>query len=307
MSTIHERLEERPSLAQGVFAPASFVTQTVDCMRPALHHMKRTLPLLICLAHLLIPTLAISQQPASRSSVKQQTDSSAVDALWISIMPSRRDFRPGKRPKDVYFDLQSDGKFVFAEGDEPRIMKVVRCGVVPETLVRRAFQIVGKPSVLNAVDRDPGEPIFSDSDWVSIGFMAGGKVKALGGWAYQEEIKDFPREFQQLIEELRSVAAKLPPATNIKALLSAARVAEWRLKSMRRDRFIALDEATLNRLPVLKQAVFMSQRIIAVEDESQMNGLAELAKQMDPKAKYWGLYKIGEQRFYEIGAYYLQR
>lgn len=210
-------------------------------------------------------------------------------------------------PQASYFDLQSDGRFVFAEGNESAFMKVIRSGVLPEKLVRRAFQIVGKPSVLNADDTDPGEPIFSDSQWVSVGLMAGGKVRARGGWAYQEEIKDFPTEFQRLIGELRSVAAKLPQATNIKALLSADVVEEKRVDLIGRDRFIALDEVALDKLSVLKQAVLMSRRMVAVEDETQMSRLAELARRINPQSKYWGLYKIGEQGFYEIGAYYLQR
>jgi hypothetical protein len=186
-------------------------------------------------------------------------------------------------------------------------MKVVRFGVLPEKLVRRAFHIVGKPPVLNADDTEPGEPIFSDSDWVSIGLMIRGKVRANGGWAYQEELKDFPAEFRELIRELRSVAAKLPQATNIKALLSAAMVDPKRIESIGRDRFIALDEEGLDRLPTLRQAVSMSRRMVAVKDEAQMSRFAELARRMNPQSPYWGLYKIGEHGFYEVEAHYFQR
>jgi len=268
--------------------------------------MKRSLPLLICLAHLFIPIAVISQEPLSESSRKQRKESPVIDALWINILPSRRDFIPGKYPQASYFDLQSDGRFVFAEGDEYSTMKIVRSGILPEKFVRRAFQIVDKPSVLNADDTDPGEPIFSDSDWVSVGLMIEGKVKASGGWAYQEEIKDFPAEFRKLIAELRSIAAKLPYATNIKALLSAAVVDRKRVESIGRDRFIALDEERLEGLPALMQAILMSRRMVAVEDETQMSRLAELAKRMNPESAYWGLYTIRGQGFYEIGAHYLR-
>src|SRR6185503_7131560 len=168
--------------------------------------MKRILPLLVCLGHLLIPAPVISQQIPT---AVRDKPSSVIDALWISILPTRGQFRS-------YFDLQSDGRFIFAEGDSIT-MKAPRSGIVSKKLVHRAFQIVSKPSVLNAVDTDPGETIFSDSDWVSIGLMTGGKVKKRGGWMYRgEEMKDFPAEFQQLMKELRSIAARLPQATNIK-------------------------------------------------------------------------------------------
>lgn len=267
--------------------------------------MKKTLPLLICLVHLLIPIAVMSQQPSSDSSRKQKTNSRAVDALWISILPSKIDFPPGKYPQSIYFDVQSDGRFVVAEGDDPTILKVVRSGVLPEKLVRRAFQIVNQPAVLNADDTEPGEPIFSDSDWVSVGLMIGGNVKASGGWAYQEEIKDFPAEFRNLVAELKSIAAKLPQATKIKALLSAGVVDAQRVESIGRNKFIGLDEEGLNRLPALKQAILTSRRIIAVEDEAQMSQFAELARRMTSEFPYWGLYKIGEQ-FYEVGSYYLK-
>src|SRR5215211_2424035 len=146
--------------------------------------MKRTLPLLICLAQLFIPITAIGQGYLSESSRKQKNDSPAVDALWINLLSNLRD--PGKQPRASYFDLQSDGRFVFAEGDDYSTMKVVRSGILPGKLVRRAFQIVDKPSVLNAHDTDSGEPILSDSDWVSVGLMRGAKVKAIGGWGFQE-------------------------------------------------------------------------------------------------------------------------
>jgi|SRR5215213_831858 len=137
--------------------------------------------------------------------------------------------------------------------------------------------------------------------------MIGGNVKAKGGWGYQEEIEDFPAEFRKLIAELLSVAAKLPQATNIKALLSAAVVEAWRVKFIGQDRFIALSEERLDQLPAVRQAVLMSRRMVAVEDKIQMSRLEELARRMNPQSAYWGLYKIGEQGFYEVGAHYLQR
>ena len=248
----------------------------------------------------------MSQQPVSESSRKQQKDSRVVDALWINIKASENS-PLGKFPQAYYFDLQSDGRFVFAEGDDYSTMKVVRLGVLPEKLVRRAFHIVSKPSVVNAHDTDPGEPIFSDSDWVSIGLMLDGKVKARGGWAYQEEFKDFPAEFRELIPELKSVAAKLPQATNIKALLSADVVEPWRMKLIDLDHFIVLDEEGLNRLPALRQAVSMSRRMVAVEDEAQMSQFAELARRINPQSVYSAGYKIEGRGYYEVGAYYFQR
>jgi hypothetical protein len=106
---------------------------------------------------------------------------------------------------------------------------------------------------------------------------------------------------------LLSVAAKLPQATNIKALLSAAVVEAWRVKLIGQDRFIALSEERLDQLPAVRQAVLMSRRMVAVEDKIQMSRLEELARRMNPQSAYWGLYKIGEQGFYEVGAHYLQR
>lgn len=265
--------------------------------------MKRILPLLFCMSLLLIATPVIGQQLSSASSVKQTTPSSATDALWISILPSLRE--SGINQQASYFDLQSDGRLFFAAGD-PINLQVLRSGVVPKMLVRRAFKIVGKPSVLNASDTDAGEPILSDSEWVSVGLMKGGKVRAHGGWGYREEIEDFPADFQQLIRELRSLASKLPQTTNIKALLSASAANEKRVGSIGQDRFITLDQAALDKLPVLKEAILMSRRIVAVEDETQMSRLTELARQMNPQSKYWGLFKLGEQGYYEIASHYLQ-
>lgn len=268
--------------------------------------MTMTLPLIICLACLLIPTAAISQQPLSESTREQKKDFRSVDALWINILPSRIEFSAGKHPQVSYFDLQSDGRFIFAAGDEFSAMKVLRSGVLPQKLVQRAFRIVDKPSILNATDTEPGEPIHSDSDWISVGLMtAGGKVKAKGGWGYREELKDFPAEFRELIGELKSAAARLPQATNIKALLSAAVVDAWRIDLIGRDQFIALDEASLDRLPALKQAISMSRRMVVVEDKTQLTRLAELARRMNPQSTYWGLYKIGKE-YYEISTPYLQ-
>src|SRR5688572_6222511 len=147
--------------------------------------MKRTLRLGMCLVQLFLPTPLFSQQPLSVSSRKQTKSSPAVDALWINVLPSLRHLAHGRHSHASYFDLQRDGKFVFAQGDEFSAMKLVRSGVISKILVHRAFQIVAKPSVLKAKDTDSGEPMLSDSDWVSIGLMIGGKVKAEGGWAYQ--------------------------------------------------------------------------------------------------------------------------
>src|SRR6185436_17943024 len=88
-----------------------------DLSRTRLREMKRTLPLLICLAHLFIPIAVTSQKPLSESSRKQKNDSPAVNALWITVVPAFKDFGSDKRPQSSYFDLQSDGRFVFAEGD----------------------------------------------------------------------------------------------------------------------------------------------------------------------------------------------
>jgi len=267
--------------------------------------MKRTLPLLICLAQLFMPIAVISQEPLSKSSHKQKNDPPAVDALWINVIPAFKDFGSDKRHQFFYFDLQSDGRFVFAEGDDYSSMKLVRSGVLPPKLVRRAFQIVDKPSVWNAHDTDAGEPILSDSEWVSVGVMIKGNVKARGGWGYQEEIKDFPAEFRKLISELRSVAAKLPQATNIKVLLSAAVVQEKRVELIGRERFIVVDEAQLDRLPALRQAIVMSRRMVVVPDDTQMSRFAEFAKRTNRDSAYRGLYRIQGHGFYELDAPYL--
>jgi hypothetical protein len=267
--------------------------------------MKRTLPLLICLAHFFTPIAVISQPPVSESSRKQKGDSPAVDALWITVVPAFKDFGSDKRPPSSYFDLQSDGRFVFAEGDDYSSMKVVRSGILSQKLVRRAFQIVDKPSVWNAHDTDAGEPILSDSEWVSVGLMINGNVKARGGWGYQEEIKDFPAEFRKLISELRSIAAKLPQATNIKVLLSAALVQTKRVELIGEDHFIVVDEEQLDRLPALRQAIVMSRRMVVVQDEPQMNRFAEFARRMNRESAYRGLYRIQGHGFYELEAPYL--
>jgi hypothetical protein len=260
--------------------------------------MKRTLPLLICLAHLFMPFAVVSQERLSESSGK-------VDALWISVLPAFKDFGSDKRPQSSYFDLQSDGRFLFAEGDDYSSMKVVRSGVLPQKFVRRAFQIVDKPAVWNARDTDAGEPILSDSEWVSVGLMVKGNVKARGGWGYQEEIKDFPTEFRKLISELRSIAAKLPQATNIKVLLSAAVVQTKRVELIGEDHFIVVDEEQLDRLPALRQAIVTSRRMVAVHDEIEMSQFAEFARRMNRKFAYRGLYRIEGHGFYEVDAPYL--
>ena len=278
-----------------------YVSQSVSAK------LTKTLSIAVCLLHLFIPIAVISHERSSESSRKQKQQSPVVDALWINIIPSRMNFPPGKYPKASYFDVQSDGRFVFAEGDDPAMIEIVRAGNLSKEFVRRAFQIVDKPSVLNARDTDPGEPIFSDSDWVNVGLSMSGKVKATGGWAFGEEIKDFPEEFRKLLAELKSTAAKLPRATNIKALLSASRVEAKRVELVGRERFLVLDEVDLDRFPALKQAILTSRRLVAVEDETQMSRLSELAKRMDPKATYWGLYAIEGRGFYEIGAHYLPR
>jgi hypothetical protein len=267
--------------------------------------MKRSLFVSVCVAFFIFPADAISQRSLSTPSGKQRQAPRVTDALWINILPSTRPFPRGKPPQAYYFDLQSDGRFVYARGDESERMEVLRSGILSKKLVRRAFQIVAMPSVLKATDTDPGEPIFSDSDWVSIGLMTGKELKAPGGWAYQEELKDFPVEFRELVKELKSIGEQLPEALNIRMLLSAVVVDDQRAKAIGPDRFIALDEAGLDELPALRQALSMSRRMIPVED-SQLKKLGQLAQRMNAQVSYWGLYKIGGKEFYEVGKYYLR-
>lgn len=255
--------------------------------------MKKFPALLMCLAHLLVPAGASGQQPARKAA-------RPADALWLSVTPAR-DRATGERGKYTYFDLQRDGRFIYAEGDDFASMTVVRSGLLPAKLVRRAFDVVSRPSVFMAHDTDPGEPFLSDSDWVGVGLMTDGEVKASGGWLYQEELKDFPAEFRQLLVSLKSAAGKLPKDTAIKALLSAAaETNEWRINSIGRDRFIVLDDAALEALPALKQAIATSRRMVAVEGETQMRRFAELARKMNPQATIWGLYQIKGRGFYEV-------
>jgi hypothetical protein len=145
----------------------------------------------------------------------------------------------------------------------------------------------------------------SDSEWVSVGLMINGNVKARGGWGYQEEIKDFPAEFRKLISELRSIAAKLPQATNIKVLHSAALVQTKRVELIGEDHFIVVDEEQLDRLPALRQAIVMSRRMVVVQDEPQMTRFAEFARRMNRESAYRGLYRIQGHGFYELEAPYL--
>jgi hypothetical protein len=129
------------------------------------------------------------------------------DAVWVSIM-ARLD-EPGGL--NYYLDIQCDGRFLLAKSDKYDFKKrEIRSGLLAPEVVRRAFRIITNPSVLNARDTDPGEPMFSDSDWVNIGLMTDGKVQRMGGWAFAEEFKDYPVEFRNLINELKAVAETLP-------------------------------------------------------------------------------------------------
>ena len=273
--------------------------------------MKRTCRARLHTLMLLYPLLLTAVlMPASSVARQKQAVSASPDALWINIIPSQKDFRPNWPPPDFYLDLQSDGKFLFASGYKFGGQKSLLRGTLPRETVLRAFHIVSQPSVLNARDIGPGEPIFSDSDWVSIGLMVDGQVKAQGGWVYQEELKDYPLEFQKLLAELKSAAEKMAGASNIKMLFSAQAVDKRRLKYLDPDGFITLDEASLNALPSLRRAIETAHRMVAIEDDGQMRKLAELARQKSQQAAYtgqspfWGLYRIAPDQYYELDPYY---
>ncbi len=247
------------------------------------------------------------QMLASYSQAKQKIRQTQ-DAVWISIRNSRP---TANNISDVYFDLERNGAIlVFRKRVHSGTKGVpeVYTGVLPQSATRRIFQVITAPEVLNARDSELGEPIFSQSDWANVGALIGDKFKQAPLWGFTEELKDYPTQFQQVIDELKRFANNLPQNKSVKKLVSAALVDDRRANVIRNDprRFyniLDLTEKDLFEIPALSQARTSLQRMIPIKSEKELQRLLSLMNASNLKGQGESFFLTISGRTYQIQLY----
>jgi hypothetical protein len=268
--------------------------------------MKKLILIFLFPGYLIFPGNGWAHQPPLKIVRSQRIEARKdIDVLVISIKGA---FGENRRP-DYYFELQSNGKLLMLKGDSEQNMLEVRAGKLPLRLVRRVFRVAKMPSVLYARDTDPGEIMFSDSDWVNVGIVTKGRVKNYIGWAYTEEIKDYPAEFQSLLQELKAKGEMMLKASYIKALVWARAVDSQRVRAIEEDRkvnirFHLVSQESLKNIHALKQAFYTPGRIFPIKDDAELKKFMELSRAAHPKSEGGGgIFKTQEGKHYEVWMY----
>lgn len=268
--------------------------------------MNRHSILSVCLLALTLQT-SEGELPATYKQKKQESQQ-ASDAVWISIRVSRP---AANNDSDFYFDLQRDGTILvlrqrvyFATKGE----RDLRLGVLSGSVAKRIFQIISAPSVLEARDTETSEQMDSTSDWVNVGARIGGQLKQAPLWGFTEEFKDYPAQFQQVIEELKRIAETLPQTTDVKKLIVASPVDDKRAQAIRDDprRFfniMNLSEKEAAELPAMSQAQRTPWRMIPIKNDDEVQRLLDLAKKASPRSTGGGFFLTIAEKAYEIRLY----
>jgi hypothetical protein len=198
-------------------------------------------------------------------------------AFWISVRPGLKDSRA------FYLDLSRDGTCLFAERRDDMIDATrARLGALPPDLVAEAFEVVGSLAVLDAVDTDPGESIFSSSSWVNVTMMTPDNGNDAPRRGSRAEFDDYPAAFRQLLDDLASRARSLPRADWISGLLVCSRIDTRRAHSIRDDprgllQFVVL--AGVDATPTLARALGSPGRVLAVSGEQEVELISGLVRQ----------------------------
>lgn len=251
---------------------------------------KKTSPIVLGLLFLSIQVHQIIWAAAESSTMRPD------DAVWISVLGDR------------FLDVQHDGQIFMVKGFPNRAALEVRAGPIPDALIQRAFRILTSPAIVNARDTEPGEEIFSDSFWVSVGMVIKGTVTFSQPWGYTEELKDYPAEFQQLLVELTASAENLPIASEIKAIIVADGVDPERRRSIQDDprkfyAFVELDDAALRQIPTLERAIGMPHRLLPVKDDSELDRIVAYFGESNPQSVGRSLFLTVNGQSYQIEFY----
>jgi hypothetical protein len=207
--------------------------------------------------------------------------SPSEDSLWVYLMSFQSH-------DTFYFDLRRDGAIFVVKEDRYALgFSEMRSGKLSREMTERVFSVVTSRDVLDARDTEQGEQMFSESEWVSIGLMRGGRVTNL--WGFREELKDYPEGFRRVVAELKSSSKLLPIASDIKAVIYASPVDAQRAKSIKDDErrfydFVSVGEKQLSSLPSLRHAIQVANRRIPVRGQSELEALERLLKQSNLKS-----------------------
>src|SRR5215213_9142873 len=151
----------------------------------------------------------------------------STDSVWIYLMSFQTH-------DSFYFDIGRDGQiFMVRQDRDAGGFSEARSGQLSRELTERVFSIVTSKGVLDARDTEPGEQIFSDSEWVSLGVLIDERLTDL--WGFREELKDYPENFRRLVAELKSSGKSLPVARSTKAVIHAEPLEARRAQSIRED------------------------------------------------------------------------
>ncbi len=201
-------------------------------------------------------------------------------AFWISVRPGLEDSRA------FYLDLSRDGTclYVVRRGDMIDVSST-RLGTLPPNVVAEAFEIVSSPPVLEAVDTDPGEPMFSRSSWVNVTMATPDHPKDARLWRSREQFDDYPAAFRKLLDDLAARGKSLPSADRIIGLLAAGPIDTRRARGIREDprRLIQFVElADIDAMPTLARAIGSRGRLFAISDEQEVGLLSGYIRQSNP-------------------------
>lgn len=203
---------------------------------------------------------------------------STTDLLWIRLIA-----HDPQMTDEIQYAVSSDGEMVIIREQAFGPHFEVRSGRLKPAEVRHIFSVVNTPEVLAAQDREPGERLFSNSVWTSIGLVVNGQVKS-DARSFREELKDYPAAFQQEVERLRRKEKTLPLARNVQAILVVNTVENSRADAIRQDPrhlidFLPLSMADLEKTPSLRQGMkFLAYRI-AVKDQNELRTLRQYLRQ----------------------------
>lgn len=221
----------------------------------------------------------------------------STDSVWIYLMSFQTH-------DSFYFDIGRDGQILVVREDKHAGgFSDVRSGRLSREMTERVFSVVTSKQVLEARDTEPGEEIFSDSEWVSLGLLFNESVTQL--WGFREELKDYPEKFRLLVSELKSLGDSLPVARSTRAVIHSRPVDARRAQSIREDArrfydFVAVDESRMSSLPALAQSIRIAYRRIPVESPSEVRTLKAFLKESNLKSTGTDFFIEHGGRIYQI-------
>jgi hypothetical protein len=226
-----------------------------------------------------------------------RTPRTSTDSVWMHLMSFQTH-------ETFYFDIGRDGQILAVREDGRSFgFSDLRSGKLSAELTERVFSVVTSKEVLGARDTEPGEQLFSDSEWVSLGLLIDERVTDL--WGFREELKDYPEKFRRLVSELKSLSGSLPAARNTKAVIYSRPVDARRAQSIREDArrfydFVPVGEGQLSALPSLARALRVANRRIPVESSPELETLKAFLKESNLRSTGTDFFVEHGGRIYQI-------